>query len=177
MVEIRGYDSMEAAFADMAAEEDRGNRDLAAAQRMVSWGDHWVRFFQPGPGSPMATIWSRVWTEDEVIRGEWTSGAESQSEVDETMAGIRNRHIRGYMFGRCFSTIEPEGEFGDTHRADLWPISQALYEAAMVVGWDHRRLNALNAHELIEVYQAWGGHVRLMRERNRQAAKDTTRSR
>lgn len=170
-MEIREYDSMDAAFKDMAAEEDRGNRDLAAAQRMVTWGDHWVRFYQPSPGAQLVTIWSRVWTEDEIIKGEWASGAESQAEIDETMAGIRNRHIRGYMFGRCFSTIEPEGELGDTHRYNLWPITQALYEAAQAVQWDHRALNPLSARELIEVYQAYAGHVRQMRERNRQAAK------
>lgn len=44
--------------------------------------------------------------------------------------------VRGYKSGRAYSVIEPTGELGDTHVANMWPITRESFEQARDLGWD-----------------------------------------
>lgn len=173
MTEVRSYDSMEEAFRDMAAHEAAANATLAAAQRMVTYGDYWFRPMQTGPGSPPLMIFGYVETLPEVteLEGQYydLSNDEDRLELEATLAGIRDRHERGYMFGRCYSVVEPEGEWGDTHRANLWPITQAVFESARAKGWDLNEMPQSDKYIVVGAYSTWREHARQTAARNRKA--------
>lgn len=48
---------------------------------------------------------------------------EAMEEFVFTWEGVVERYNRGYRFGRAFSEVEPEGELGDTHISQLFPIT------------------------------------------------------
>lgn len=175
-VTIRTFGSMEEALGAMARATEMANRHLAADQRMITWGDRWVRFWQMSPTMPPIVIFGRVMTREEIEAGERACmGDTPQHEVDgeiaQTLRHIEHQHGRGYMFGKAYSVMESEGELGDTHRADMWPISERVYEAARKVQWNHRNLPRAEAHALVEAYQAWAGHTTKVRELMRRTAK------
>lgn len=44
----------------------------------------------------------------------------------------------GYFMGYCFSTVEPEGEYGSTPLADVTEITEQEFEEARKRGWVER---------------------------------------
>lgn len=54
--------------------------------------------------------------------------------VWEVRASTESRQ-RGYLFGRAYSMLEPEGELGSTHVASVAPISREAFEEARTAGW------------------------------------------
>ena len=56
------------------------------------------------------------------------------------MAGAALRHQfemmeRGYRFGRAYSVIVPDGEFGSTHVSEMVPLRKEEFEDARKAGW------------------------------------------
>lgn len=157
-MEFRTYASLEEMATAMQKATERANRDLASAQREVTWGSHWVRFYldkdtiKDGP----LVIFGRVLTEVEMVH----------DEDDETIAFMRAQHDRGYMFSRSYSVLVPEGELGDTHRANLWPCSQALFLMAQKAGWNHRELPQVGSISLVDIYTNYRAHLRAVLERS-----------
>lgn len=160
-MEIREYDSLEDAFEDMRKATEWANAHLAEAQRQVTWGSHWVRFYDI-PGRIL--IFGKVDTLAEVRRGEESTvqpgedPAEVKAEIEYSLRSLAERHENGYLYGQAYSIITPDGEYGDTHRANLWPIPAATFEAARSAGWQMDALDINARHAIAAAYAAWGRH-------------------
>jgi hypothetical protein len=60
------------------------------------------------------------------------------TDYPEDSATIKTGRISGYVYARCYSTLCPEGEFGDTHITMIQSkIPKDLFELARVNGWLH----------------------------------------
>ena len=63
------------------------------------------------------------------------SRAEARSEWDELVAELPRRRARGYLTGECYSILEPDGEWGDTHVANVWRLSAEGFAEARNADW------------------------------------------
>lgn len=154
---VYGFDSIDDALRFMGRATGRANRSLTPEQRSLTWGSYWVRFHA---GELM--IFGYVQTPDEVEAAERgcygdTLAEEEAAELRWAMKSVHERHGRGYLFGRCYSVVEPDGELGDTHRASAWPITAETFEAARVAGWDVARM-APDARRAVHEAGGRGGH-------------------
>jgi hypothetical protein len=128
-VSFIGFRDLDEMVAFMQRAEQAANGRVVQAQRDLTYGDLWVRFHQ------VAIIFGRVHTLEEIRDTELKLGA-SEAEVEETLAQVRERFERGYLFGTCFSVVEPDGELGDTHRSQVWPCPLELYQEAEAKRWE-----------------------------------------
>lgn len=101
---------------------------LAPEQRDITWGGHFVRIWREGgwAGSgPVLVIFGHVLSLEEL----------RAAEEPETVQRLIALHPR-FVFANCFSVVEPQGEYGDTNRWEIWPISEVQFNWARMVGWD-----------------------------------------
>ena len=153
MVEIRGFNSFDEMYEYMQANRKKANEGLAAAQRLIDYGDYWVRFWQ------QVVIFGYIDPLEKVRDDEVAAGADlGEAEVFVTM--VMEAHNDGSMWGTAYSTIEPDGELGYTHRISMWPIDKRLFDAARQVGWVIEDLPEWAQVLLQEAARAWRSHVR-----------------
>jgi len=162
--EFRSFDSIEDAFEFMRKGEDYGNRNLHPKQAAITWGDYWVRFYDV---ADRMIIFGRVETEAEVEKSE-SEGidemtdiherAVARDEVMETMRTIRDSHERGLMWGWAYSKYDHD--LGSTHRFDMWPITEGLYNAAREAQWDvDAIIDPVHRAELEQAWQEYRQHA------------------
>lgn len=168
-MQMRTYDSIETMVADMRAATEQANRWLADAQRRVGWGDTWVRFHIV-PGEDRLVIFGQVLPTREALGPDGEDPLE-RAEREEELLRIKARYDDGFMYSRSFSVNYPDGELGDTHRANLWPLPVSVYDAASKVGWDHKRLHQDQALLLVEVFSNWRAHESAVFARRRNAGR------
>lgn len=132
-------------------QEAAGNARMSPIQRKITFGDYWVRFLDVAGRvvifsyvMPLAEIW------DEEVR----LGA-SEGEANAVVKATEESHARGYVFGNCFSIVEPTGELGSTHLCNVWPCSEQLYREARMVGWRVDELPMESQLELEGLYQGY----------------------
>lgn len=157
--QVFGFASIEEAFDYMHRNEMAANATLHEKQKAITYGDHWIRFWD----IPSRTlIFGKVMTVEEFAESERTASTKDDpvtpSELEYELGELRQRHGRGFMFGYCWSTIEPRGELGDTHQANMWPISQELFEAAQAAEWVIDALDQDAKVALSNVYLDWLTH-------------------
>jgi hypothetical protein len=65
------------------------------------------------------------------------------TEYSEDTPVIEERRKYGFVFGKCYSVLCPEGEYGDTSVGDIKAkITPETFERARLNGW--RTLQAVN---------------------------------
>lgn len=152
------FDSFEDALDSMARATAHANERLADAQRAVTYGDHWVRFW-----TPPIVIYGYVQTLDEIEAAERACATPEEplmaGEIEHLMRRTHELHDDGYMRGIAYSTIEPDGEYGDTHRANLWPIDRATFNAARAARWDSAELDDRTKQTLAIIFGRWRQHT------------------
>jgi hypothetical protein len=141
----------------MQERTEEANGQLAPEQQALTWGATWVRFYDE------LVIFGRILSREEMIEAEsqvddYEDPEEAKAEAAETVARLLDSHERGYMFGKAYSVIEPDGEYGDTHRADMWPISEACFEDAQAERWEPAKMEAEYQQELVAASTAWMAH-------------------
>ena len=150
---FKQFDSFGDAVDFMRKATDAANETLAVEQRAVTWGSYWIRFVP----EDQLMVFGHVYTKHELLEGEYKAGSDLP-ELRETLQAMVANHDRGYMFGPAYSVIEPEGELGDTHRANLWPITRSQFLEAQSVGWVPGRVPGLYTW-LSAAYEAYRAHV------------------
>lgn len=160
MSEPRFETDLETMLTNMRKAEEQANSSLAPEQEAVVYGDYWVRFLPD-----RLVIFGYVMPRDEFLASERALADPADAAYAEMeMAGITDHHdqsyARGYRFGWCYSTVEPTGEPGSTHIANVWPISQDTYEQAKAVGWQIDLLPPDGKMELEAAYQGYRNHIR-----------------
>lgn len=131
------YDNLDDMLADMREKEDEANASVLDCQRAVTWGSHYVRLWTDV--SPPLVIFGYIHTEKELDAKEKELGAGAEERMS-TMRRMRDSHERGYRFGRHYSVVEPDGELGSVHIANvLGAITAEQFERAELFGWqlDH----------------------------------------
>jgi hypothetical protein len=148
------FDDMSDAFRWMEDQTNAANAALAPEQRSLSWGSTWVRFYAPY----RLVIFGRVHEMEDVLSAERRLGADA-GEIEWQRNRLIANHERGYLMGTAWSSIEPRGEDGDTHRANAWPCSPEMIEEARAVQWDQHNLPERAIRELALIFVAWRAHL------------------
>jgi hypothetical protein len=136
------FGSIEEMQTFLAEREQEANDNLLDFQRNIGWGAYFIRLWEDtyAPGGDPLLIVGDIWTREHADTSNRELGADEEEAryADEMLA---NAHERGYRFGKCYSTIEPDGELGSTHVADIWcEITAEQFEDCRRFGWDPYRL-------------------------------------
>jgi hypothetical protein len=128
------FTSFEEAMEHMAEQEAAANESVSPAQRAITWGDYVIRLV------PDLVIWGAIPEWDDLVameRGYYADPfkEDEQAEFEYTIAGLRDRLERGYVFGSFTSADFPQPELGDAHISTLWKISKEDYEIARRNDW------------------------------------------
>lgn len=153
-MEIRTYDSFEAMQADMSREQKAANDSLNGAQREMrddfEHERYWIKKSEYG-FLIFGQAWSQNGHRDAVAKSLPDGPVDLDSEdLDEClweMAGYAENRMAGYLAGRAFSEVVPNGELGDTHVSTCMPITLAAFEEAREANW---RIDADVTPTLIE---------------------------
>ena len=157
MVVMFTYENFESMHQRLTELTKEANDGLAPAQRLVTYGDHWVRFWDM---RQRLVIFGHVHTPEEIRRDEELHGA-PENEIDYMLGETERRHRDGFMYGLCRSRWYPEGEWGDTHRGNLWPVDKDTYDEALAVGCD---IDHLGEHGRFALQEAWTGYLGHVKE-------------
>jgi hypothetical protein len=114
----------------MRKAEDAANARVRPLQQDVVWGTHWAAHY---PDMELI-VFGYVPTLEELEKIERGHGADDE-EWEFEKATTLDSYARGYRFGKAYSVIEPEGEWGSTHISVMLPISKEQFEAARERGW------------------------------------------
>lgn len=139
----------------MAARTAEANANLAPEQLQITPGDYWARFDHMD--THVGIEFGHVYTEQEFKDSEIEAGA----TVEEADGGWRQAQARaadGFLYGRAWSRVARDGEYGSTHRANLWPIEEALFHAVQAVGWRHEDLPLHERINLSISFEQWRQH-------------------
>lgn len=162
MADFQAFDTFEEMMNYMRVNEEAANGHLADAQKAVTYEDYWCRFYDIESRTVIfGYVMPLSYWDDKVANAE---PGEDRDEWEFERDAIQDSHGRGYMYGRAYSILEPEGEYGSTHQANLWPISKALYEQAEAAEWRMDDLPEAGKAALQSVYSAWRAHQLSLRD-------------
>lgn len=134
MTHFESFDSLEAVFDRMATAEMEAMERLAPQQRELLSKR---RFFWLRPYQEMGITIFGLFDLDAFIAKEKELWDLEDGPFNLHRQRIEhNNQVRGYKTGRAYSVIEPTGELGDTHVANMWEISEQAFAEAKTVGWD-----------------------------------------
>lgn len=153
---VYSFDSIEEMNEALDRWNAEANEGLATEQKAITYGDYWVRFYDVGA---RVVDFAKVATEAEMAQAEMESGTDPD-EIAGLIAAVTARHDSGYLFGRAHSILSTEGEWGYTHRANVWPIEERLYTAAEMVDWKIDNLNPAGRLLLEIAYACYRTHLR-----------------
>jgi hypothetical protein len=120
---IYEFDSVEDLFAAMEADQKAADEAAKTHHLKVEDFKHGDYFASPRPDFGV------------VIFGEVWEYCEKYPEDNESIQEARQR---GYLYGRCFSPICPEGEIGSTHITNVSAkVSAEVFERAKANGFRH----------------------------------------
>ena len=125
---FHSFDSFDDMLAFMRESERQANARTTPAQRNIGYGSYWVRSWQG------VMIFGYVPSMDEIMDQERDLGA-SDAEIRWEVESLENAYERGYRYGKCYSVIEPLGEWGSTHVSAMIEIPKEIFEAAQEAGW------------------------------------------
>jgi hypothetical protein len=139
------FDSLEELFSSMQAREATANANLSRGQvRLRDEVDatHYVVMYSQG-----VVIFGVVPPLSEVIAEEHglirqiadeqdaSLSREEQAEMESAAVRLTSSRRRGYLFGRWFSVVEPDGELGSNHVSNVISIGRDAFEQAKAEGW------------------------------------------
>lgn len=135
MVDVRMYDSVDDMFADIRRAEEEAMKRAVSFQHALTQESEtcYTMRLEPEYGDPLL-ICSEFPSYAELKANEIRLGA-SEEEADYGDTTLRESRTRGHMFGRHYSVIEPEGEWGSAHIATLIPITKETFEFFKERGW------------------------------------------
>lgn len=145
----KSFDTLDGVTDFMAATEQAAMANLTPEQRVMAdqygWDItepvHWIRFY-PEAGcfifgrthtaNQIADNAARCVPSDLAVEG---YDKAVQQAVD-TVRSTKKSRARGYMYGDAYSILAPRGELGQTHVANVSPITQEEFDEAERCDWD-----------------------------------------
>jgi len=129
--------------------KDRKDSGLAPQQEQITWGSFWARF-DKYPVIEYGYVFNEA---------EWLAHLIAQDHdsltATEALAYLRERHDDGYMFSRWHSREKPEGEPGEVHVSEVWPIEDRVFAAAEQARWHHGMMRLGDQVNLSISYEEW----------------------
>lgn len=150
------FDSTEQMQDYIAKAAEEAHAGLHVDQDAITFGDCWVQFHDI---DNRHLVFGRVHLPEETAAGESASNEEEMAYVLQLLETDAARLAEGMMFGRAYDRFNVEGELGHTHKAHVWPISAALFEAARECGWDVANLAVEARPELEAAFSSMKAHV------------------
>lgn len=128
IIEFDNLDDMLAYQAKMAVDAEAA---MLPTQRAMKPGTYWMR-----PIDDIGMFIFGYWpTLDEIYESERSAGADEQ-EAQFSRSHEEEKSTRGFMYGKAFSPMEPDGEFGTTHASVCWPITEDQFKNAQTNLWE-----------------------------------------
>lgn len=116
-------------------------KTLPAQQVLADGGEHWYYRHARGGLAPQGVdIFGHIPSLEDTLATERSYYAEEMDEDERAeyygvRHGMNDKLSRGYVFGRHFSIVEPEGELGTVHVSQCIPISKEAFEEARAARW------------------------------------------
>lgn len=126
--QIAMFDDIDSLIEFLGNSHDAATAATTPEQQEVGEGDFWKR--NVGGLQIFGYVYNRMDMRDAAL----DAGC-SSDEADEEVAHIVHQLENGYLFGRCYSVVVPEGELGSTHRSQVTRITQQEFESAREKGW------------------------------------------
>jgi hypothetical protein len=126
---VQGFDSMEEMTAYLMQQERQAIENALPEQWNITWGARVVRIVDK------LAIFGQIYTEREFLAENTKAGEAPSEEILYELDDLRNAHQRGYRYGRWYSVVEPEGEYGSAHVSTLWEITTLDFDTARAGGW------------------------------------------
>lgn len=105
------------------------------------------------------TYWFRVWEgllivgESQPVEAQARREAELGGDYEYDLERFTERHGRGYLFGKAYSEVEPDGELGSTHASEVVWTDPMVFQTLQKHGWSmeraQRELNPIHAMALL----------------------------
>lgn len=133
---------------------------LHESQRNLGPGSYWVQFVDLDMHPPLV-IFGHCWGRSDYHLDAAKHGTRfTEDEFEEIERGCTES---GLMMGFAFSHVEPDGGLGYTHKANVWPIEDRLYDAAYGAGGNVNQLNP-EGRALLEIaYSQFRTHYLALR--------------
>jgi len=126
---VQGFDNIDDMFAWMRSQEEAANTRVTPDQAEIGYGAYWMRPYED------IVIFGYVPTQTEREASERALGADDE-EIEYQRETLADSHARGYRYGKAYSVIEPEGEWGSTHISTMIQITQEQFTQAKAAKWD-----------------------------------------
>jgi hypothetical protein len=126
-ISMIGFESAEEMQRYMAEQEQGATDNALAEQWQITWGTYVLRIVDE------LWIFGYIYTPSEY--SDLTPGAEMDEEIIAELVQLQESHDRGYRYGRWFSEVVPDGEYGSAHVVSLWQITKADFDDARAHEW------------------------------------------
>lgn len=123
-ISVQGFDSMEEMLAYQAEQERIATQTAMAEQWEISYGDYVFRIIDN------LQIFGEIFTRESFL------GPAPDKELVDEWVELTEAYERGYRYGRWYSKVVPEGEYGSAHVVTLWKITERDFERARMLGWE-----------------------------------------
>lgn len=153
-MEFQAFDTVDEMFNAMREGEEAANARLLPGHIELRDDTEHTRYWcRVVPEYDNLTIFGIAWTADEADESERNAGA-SPEEALASRERLANSRQRGYLYGPCYSAIEPDGELGSTHVFNVVPICKASFESAKALGWKLIAQNEAPSHSPDDVLRS-----------------------
>jgi hypothetical protein len=125
---FREFDSADEMFDFMHQQEEAANARVTPEQAQIGYGAFWMRPYDD------LLIFGHVPTAEETEASERALGADDE-EIEYQRESFADAYNRGYRYGKCYSVVEPEGEWGSTHIANMIEITEQQFNQARDFSW------------------------------------------
>ena len=127
-ISMIGFESADEAFNYMNDAELQSIQNALDEQWRIDWGAYVLRVVDE------LWIFGHIFSYQELIAETVADGEPDEEAIYELRIHEESYH-RGYRYGRWYSQVCPEGEYGSAHVATLWEITVADFNEARAQGW------------------------------------------
>lgn len=140
----------------LSSANSAAHASLHPVQRALTVGNHWVRFVDI---AARIVEFGYILTPTETYEVEIAAGANTV-DARAAAAGVGRLLDNGYMYGKAWSPLGPDGEYGITHKAHVWPIESTVALDAAEHGWRVDELSLPSKINLQAAFNSLRAHVR-----------------
>lgn len=128
-IKMIGFDSPEEAFNYMSDAELQSILSALDEQWRIGWGSYVVRVMEE------LWIFGRIFSHERHVAESLKPDGSVDEEGLYELRQLEESYDRGYRYGKYYSEVVPDGEYGSAHVAVLWEITETDFEEARALGW------------------------------------------
>jgi hypothetical protein len=128
-ISMIGFEDAEEAFNYMNDAELQSILHALDEQWRIGWGSYVLRIVDE------LWIFGHIFSHEELVAEVTEPGKAPDEEALYELRMHQASYDRGYRYGRWYSQVVPEGEYGSAHVAALWEITVEDFNQARALGW------------------------------------------